>query len=365
LFIFEKKLKMIQDKIKELYLSLRQEDREALMKELHIISFDLPATEDSVDSCPHCHASSVIKYGTHKGEQRYQCKSCRRTFNSISGTAIGKIIKKKEFLACQNLMLTEGYMSLEKTAKRLNISIPTAFAWRHKILLSLPASVSKFEGDTEIDDLWFLYSQKGRKGLDYSRKRGGTKHKGDNDFQVKMLATANKKQLDLKVVKIGRLSQSDIQRSMGDKFTKKTTLVSDKHQSIAAFANRAKIKHESFKASDHVTAEGKGVQRVNNIAERLKTSVNRTLHGVSTKYLQMYANWFKTIENYKDEVKENKVFQKAMLSNKTAWDVYTNIEKVYERFIKNHSVRTYRCPILSRVKASNWNQHVINEYAFI
>jgi hypothetical protein len=256
-------------------------------------------------------------------------------------------------------------MSLEKIAKKLNISIPTAFAWRHKILLSLPISSSKFEGDTEIDDLWFLYSQKGRKGLEYSRKRGGSKHKGDNDFQVKVLATANKEQLNLKVVKIGRLSQSDIQRSMGDKFNKKTTLVSDKHQSIAAFANSAKIKHESFKASDHITAEGKGVQRVNNIAERLKTSVNRTLHGVSTKYLQMYANWFQTMENYKDKIRENEVFQKTMLSNKTTWDVYTNIEKVYERFIKNHSVRTYRCPVVSRVKAANWNQHVIIEYAFI
>jgi transposase-like protein len=354
---------MIQDKIKELYLSLSKEDRELLLKELHIVSFDLPVTEGLVDSCPHCKASRVVKYGTHKGDQRYQCKSCGRTFNAITGTAIGKIIKKNEFLACQNLMLTEGYMSLEKIAQKLNISIPTAFSWRHKILLSLPELSSKFEGDTEIDDLWFLYSQKGRKGLDYSRKRGGTKHRGDNDFQVKVLATANKEQLDLKVVKIGRLSQADIQRSMGNKFNKKTTLVSDKHQSIAAFANSAKIKHESFKASDHITSDGKGVQRVNNVAQRLKTTINRTLHGVSTKYLQMYANWFKAIENYKDKGVE--VFQKTMLSNKTTWDVYVNVEKVYERFINNHSVRTYRCPVVNRVKAANWNQHVIIEYPFI
>lgn len=113
---------------------------------------------------------------------------------------------------------------------------------------------------------------------------------------------------------------------MGGKFNKKTILVSDKHQSIAAFANSAKIKHESFKASDHITAGGKGVQRVNNIAERLKTSVNRTLHGVSTKYLQMYANWFQTMENHKGKVRGNEVFQKTMLSNKTTWDVSNETE---------------------------------------
>jgi transposase-like protein len=264
---------MIQDKIKELYLSLSKEDRDVLLKELQIASFALPSTETPVDSCPHCQASRIIKYGMHQGAQRYQCKKCGRTFGSTTGTAIGRIIKKQEFLACQHLMLTEGYMSLEKTAQKLSISIPTAFTWRHKILLSLPAITSKFEGDTEIDDLWFLYSQKGRKGLEYSRKRGGNKRKGDNDFQVKVLATANEKQLELKVVKIGRLSQSDIQRSMGDRFSKSTTLVSDKHKSIAAFAIRAKLKHKTFKASELATTEWKWAQWVNNIAER--TSIRK------------------------------------------------------------------------------------------
>lgn len=61
-----------------------------------------------------------------------------------------------------------------------------------------------------MDDLWFLYSQKGRKGLDYARERGGSKRKGDNDFQVKVLAASDKKQLELKVAKIGRISEKDI-----------------------------------------------------------------------------------------------------------------------------------------------------------
>lgn len=354
----------IRDNIKELFLSLNKVDRDSLLKELQIASFQVPSLEGLVNSCPHCKGVTVTKYGMHKGEQRYLCKTCKRTFKATTGTAIGKIKKKNEFLACQNLMLTEGYASLKSTAKKLNISIPTAFTWRHKILLSLPVLSSKFEGDTEMDDLWFLYSQKGRKGLAYSKKRGGTKHKGDNDYQVKVLAVANKDQVEMKMVKIGRISQADIQRSMGDKFSKNTTLVSDKHQSISAFANKADIKHISFKASEH-TKDGKGVQLVNNMAERFKTSVNRTLHGVSTKYLQMYANWFKTRENYKSRVDEHEVFQKTMLSNKTTWDVYTNIEKVYEVFIKNHSARTYRCPVASRAKAVNWNQHTIFSNSFI
>jgi hypothetical protein len=261
-------------------------------------------------------------------------------------------------------MFSDGYMSLDKMSKRFNISIQTSFTWRHKVLLSIPDTASKLEGETEMDDLWFLYSQKGRKGLQHSRKRGGTKHKGDNDYQVKVLAVANNEHVELQVSNIGRLSRSDIQRSVGDKINKKTILISDKHQSIAAYASNAKIKHVSFKASEHTT-EGKGVQRVNNMAERLKTTVNRTFRGVSTKYLQMYANWFKTRENHKAETEKSNVFQKAMLSNKKAWDVYTNIESIYERFIKTHSKRTYRCPVINRFKSTNWNKQVVFDYAFI
>jgi len=54
---------MIQDKIKELYLSLRKEDLEVLLKELQIASFDSPSPEIPVDSCPHCQSIRVIKVG--------------------------------------------------------------------------------------------------------------------------------------------------------------------------------------------------------------------------------------------------------------------------------------------------------------
>lgn len=280
------------NKIKELYLSLNEDDRRAVLKELQVSSFEEVSLETHINSCPHCSSSAYTKYGMHKGEQRYQCQSCKRTFKSTTGTAIGNIKKKREFLAYQDAMLTEGYLSLEKMSKKFNISIQTSFAWRHKVLLSLPDTSSKFEGETEMDDLWILYSQKGRKGLEFSRKRGGSKHKGDSDFQVKVLTVANKNQVEMKVSKIGRISQADIQRSVGDKLGKKTTLISDKHQSIAAYANNAKIKHIRFKASDH-TVDGKGVQLVNNLAERLKNTVNRTLRGsyeISTDVCKLVQN---------------------------------------------------------------------------
>lgn len=352
------------EEFRKQFLTLNDDNKKALIKELSLTFYENDHTDRALNNCPRCKSDQISKYGKYNGAQRYKCSSCNRTFISSTGTAIGMIKKKREFLACQDLMLTDNYMSLVKTAEKLGVSAPTVFSWRHKILLSMPKTDAKFEGDSEMDDLWVLYSQKGRKGLEYSRKRGGSKRKGDNGFQVKVLAVANNEQVELKVTNIGRISQTDIQRTVGDRFAKNATLYSDKHQSIAAFAKTTKIKHVSFTASEH-TVDGKGVQHVNNIAERLKSMVNRTFRGVSTKYLQLYADWFKTKENFKDTIEDRSIFQKAMFSNHKSWDVYSNVENIYERFIKNHSARTYRCPVKNRYKSVNWNGAVITDFAYI
>lgn len=119
--------------------------------------------------CPHCDSSTITKYGFHNGEQRYKCGKCKKTFKETTGTVLGLIRKKEIFLKCQDTMLNEDYFSIAKMSKRFKISIPTLFSWRHKVLLSLSHNEAKFEGETELDDLWIRYSMKGRKGLEHSK----------------------------------------------------------------------------------------------------------------------------------------------------------------------------------------------------
>ena len=209
-----------------------------------------------------------------------------------------------------------------------------------------------------MDDLWFLYSQKGRKGLEYSRKRGGSKRKGDNSFQVKVIAASDKKQVELKIAKIGRISEKDIIHAIGEKFSSSTKLVTDKHKSFEAFAKRVDLEHVSFLSKNHKAETGENVQYINNIAERLKTWINRALRGVSTKYLQLYANYFSFTENNEFDI--NKSF-----SDSTTWDKFTNIEGFYKRFILTKSIRTYRCPVQRDWKSQNWNTDIINQISFI
>lgn len=338
----------IREQILSLFEKLDTSERLPLLEEIQskctinaINEKDAP-----VISCLHCDSKLFVRNGKRGNIQKYKCKSCCKIFTSRTGTPYHKIKKLDKFEAYKALMF-EGYMPIKKIASRVGISVQSAFDWRHKILSGINDERVKFEGITEIDDIWFLYSQKGRKGLNYSRKRGGRKGAGDNDFQAKLLITSDRKtNTDISLVRIGRIKKSDIERVITGKLSKECTLVSDKHRSISCFAKSEGINHVIFKSSDHTAGGEYHVQNVNNMASRLKSIVNHSLRGVSTKYLQSYANWFKT--NLKG-ISEDEL-NDSILKARDAWDIHKNREGIYKRFIENFSRRTYRCPVKRKFK---------------
>jgi transposase-like protein len=334
-----------KEQIIELFKGLNDKDKSLLLNELGDLKSNKEIIQvDRIGNCPYCQSKHIVKNGKHKGNQRYLCKVCNRNFIYSTGTALQGIKKRSQFEEYKSIMFNEGFVPLKTMSSRLDISAQTAFDWRHKILCNLKSTGSDFAEITEVDDIWFLYSQKGRQGLRYSRKRGGSKRRGDNDFQVKLLVTSDRNNTnDMSVVRIGRLKAKDIERKIGDRIGDDVTLVSDKHSSIKSFAMKNKINHVSFKSSEHIKDEVHHVQTVNSMASRLKGDLNHKLRGVSTKYLQSYANWFQFVESNKN--KENLLEDNDIrLSNKDQWNTFTSIEKQYANFIKKYSIRTYRCP---------------------
>ena len=50
--------------------------------------------EEGVGECAHCGSDEFTKYGTTaRGQQRYKCKACVRTFNSLTGTPLSGMKK--------------------------------------------------------------------------------------------------------------------------------------------------------------------------------------------------------------------------------------------------------------------------------
>lgn len=331
------------NEILRLYKSLSDKEKQVIIKELIETSTNntIDNYDSTVDCCPHCGSRLLVKNG-HRGDiQNYKCKSCCKVFTYKTGTSLHGLHKPEKFELYKSLML-DAYYPKKKIAKKVGISIQTAFDWRHKILAGAVENDKTFEGITEIDDIWFLYSQKGRKGLKYSKKRGGRKGAGDNNFQAKLLITTDRnKTTNVSLACIGRLSKADIERKISGRFSDNCILVSDKHRSIAAFAKSEQLKHISFKSSQHTAGGEYHVQNINNMASNLKAVINYTLKGVSTKYLQNYATWYQMIsKKTSSEELSNK-----LLKNKSATQLFVNREGIYKWFIENLSKRTYRCPV--------------------
>lgn len=328
--------------ILRLFKSLPEKERGIVLDELTQASTEEATRlkDANIVCCPYCESKLFVKNGKRGPLQKYKCKACCKVFSSKTGTSLHRLQKPDKFELYKALML-ESYYPIKQIAKKVGISIQTAFDWRHKILSLKENEDNDFKGITEIDDIWFLYSQKGRKGLEYSRKRGGSKRAGDNDFQAKLLITTDRnKTTNMSLARIGRLKMADIERKVSGKFSENCTLVSDKHRSIAAFAKSANLKHVSFKASEHTAGGEYHVQNINNMAAGLKTVINRTLKGVSTKYLQNYANWYKL----RDKKVDVESLDAMILQNKNITDIHLNREEIYKWFIENFSRRTYRCP---------------------
>ena len=312
--------------------------------------------QDTVEICPHCRSERIIIWGNYKHQKRYKCKTCNRTFTCTTGSVIHNLKGKEKFIKFSISMFNDGYATIKELSEKIGICHETAIQWRHRLLISLGAKTPQFAGIAELDDVWFLYSQKGRKGLKYSRKRGGSKRRGDNDFQAKILITKERdSELDMSLIRIGRLKTEDLERKLSGKFASTAILISDKHPSISCFAKAEDIKHETFLAKEHVKDKLIHVQTVNNLANRFKSIVNYRLRGVSTKYLQNYATWFSINEKYKNFKDKALIITQLAFNNKVGWDLYTNIEKLYKEFVLNYSRRTYRCPTKKEWKAQNWN----------
>ena len=111
--------------------------------------------------CPHCKSKHIIGHGKYRSRQRYKCKDCGKTFNDISCSPMAGTHypdKWSRYIQC----IADG-MTLPKIVKVIDISISTAFYWRHKVLNSLRSmEIDSLSGIIESDETFFLESFKGK-----------------------------------------------------------------------------------------------------------------------------------------------------------------------------------------------------------
>jgi transposase-like protein len=255
--------------------------------------------------CPNCDSASVKGHGKYRDRRRYKCLLCGQTFNDLTQTPLAGIHSAEKMIQFASRM-ARGGSSLRKSAEEFEISLPTAFNWRHRIIQGYSvAPMRKLKGIAEADETFFLFSEKGNKSVSKQRKprkRGGKASKrGISDEQVPLIVGCDREgELVLGVAGRGRISLKNIEEVLGNRIADDATLCTDSHPSFRAFAKANEIKYRPVNISKGCRVAEKifHIQHVNSAHTRLKGWLAR-FYGVSTKYLDNYAQWFGLMEEIK------------------------------------------------------------------
>jgi transposase-like protein/IS1 family transposase len=246
--------------------------------------------------CPLCTSEHIVRFGKYKGRQRYKCKVCYKTFSDMTNTVLYRTRKGNEWIAFIECML-KGY-SLRKSAEIVGVTWVTLFYWRHKLLNALKKmDFDQFEGIVEVDETYFLYSEKGKRGITgrKPRKRGGkSKHRGISKEQVCVLVARDRTKATIaKVTCMGRVVKSKVDKVIGSKLRSKNILVTDAWRAYKTYAKEKGLQHYRIKSDDgvHIIKGIYHIQNVNGFHSRLKQWMNR-FKGVASKYLDNYLAWF-------------------------------------------------------------------------
>ena len=210
-----------------------------------------------------------------------ECQVCGRRFNALTGTPLARLRMKGKWLD-QTVALRDG-LSLTEASRRLDVSRPTAFRWRHRFLAT-PKTVQAriLVGIAESDETYFLRSSKGqRKDLGRNpRDRSGS----TADFVL---------QAD---------DQTHVAAALKPLLPRDTILCTDGSSVLTAAGREMGVTHRPVNLSGgiRVVAGVCHVQIVNAYDSRLKTWMRR-FNGVATKYLDSYLGWFRATDQSRGE----------------------------------------------------------------
>ena len=282
------------DILRQLFNGLSDSDKQAFLEEAKSkkvkntppINFDLDKKE-----CPYCHSTHIVKNGTRKGAQSYICRECKKSFSSASKTVF---FSSKYSLATWRLYIEcmLNRLSIRQCAKKCNISVPTAFYWRHKILDALRQDMDKssLEGVVEADETFTGISFKGSRQMPrIAHKRGTPSTKrGLSKEQVCVPCGVNLEGKSVaKIANLGKPSLKDLQKVLTNKVARGSVFVTDSLRPYQKISLDMELSHIRIPRKRHAVGAF-NINTVNNYHKQLKNLINHRFHGVSTKYLNNY-----------------------------------------------------------------------------
>ena len=252
--------------------------------------------------CPHCATSGAVSRGKARGLRRYQCKSCNKTFNAATGTALQGLHKKERWLTFGGC-LADG-LTVRDSAERCDFAVSTAFRWRHRFLSAQDQAPQKLRGIVEADETYVLESRKGERNLDRkARRRGGkAKKRGLSDEQVPILVAVDRGGTTTCSI-LPSVTAETIHSALESRIEDDILLVTDANNVYPPCAKSLGVRHEALNQSAGERVRGVAhIQTVNNRHSLLKDFLRR-YRGISSKYLENYLRWFERCDLLKSSAR--------------------------------------------------------------
>ena len=325
-------MKQIIDDVDE-YISMGKQENLAFLdnlynllleKEADAVDYQEVKTLSAAPLCPNCESSNIIKNGRQQGQQLYICKDCNRNFRVTTGTFVYKIQKREKMLGYIRCMLEDK--TLQQCADEVGISLPTSFAWRHRILAALRSFDNNvnFFGIIELKQLLMEYSEKGR------RKRNAIDKliaKIRRLQKVAVLATQDRSgNMLFNVVGFQKVRQAHIEKILTTKISKNGVICSDDDEELRNIQVKELRRKDVIKDKKSKN-DLYGLTVIEKHTGIFVNWINYKFRGVATKYLQSYIMWYIIKHKYllKKLIEDVGRMLNLASSDRQAWYVYMEL----------------------------------------
>ncbi len=261
--------------------------------------------------CPHCASAKAQRWGKQSDMQRYRCKSCGKTFNSLTKTPLARLRRKghwKEYSKC----IKKG-LSLRKSAAICGIHYTTAFKWRHRFLENAKhVKPEQLTGIVEAEETFFTKSEKGNKKLKRkARKRGDKANKPELTKKICVFVSRDRNRNTINKI-FENFNADFLSGELDTILSKDSLLCTDSKAVYKKYAKENSIRHAYINLSkgEKVKKDIVHIQNVNDYHYRLKLWIKR-FNGVATKYLLNYLSWFKQLDEFNMEINPETILLRA------------------------------------------------------
>ena len=295
--------------LRQLFNSLSKEEQINFLKSLNLETHKVHTFESFKQSvikhskhplqdrccCRHCQSINVVKNGHKDNIQRFKCKECRKTFTFSSNTILFSTKKDletwKQYCEC---FLDK--LPLRRCVEICNISLETAFRWRHKILDALQNMQSEItlKCVVESDETFFALSFKRTKKENFSIPRE-SRHRGHSNSvrglsceQVCVPCMINHEGLSVgRISNLGKPKIQHLEKVITGKIEQGSVFVTDSLRGYPKVAVSNELVHVRIPRGKRKSGSF-NINTINNYHSELKRMINGNFKGVATKYLNNY-----------------------------------------------------------------------------